>query len=33
VLYAQAEGTPDRIERVLVGGRAVVVAQGTYRLR
>ena len=33
VLYAQAEGTPDLIERVLVGGRAVVVAQGTYRLR
>jgi trans-2,3-dihydro-3-hydroxyanthranilate isomerase len=33
VLYAQAEGTPDSIERVLVGGRAVVVAHGTYRLR
>jgi len=33
VLYAQADGTPDRIDRVLVGGRAVVVAQGTYRLR
>ena len=32
VLYAQADGTPDRIDRVLVGGRAVVVAQGTYRL-
>jgi len=33
VLYAQADGTPDSIQRVLVGGRAVVVAQGTYRLR
>lgn len=33
VLYARADGTPDSIRRVLVGGRAVVVAQGTYRLR
>ena len=33
VLYARADGTPDSIQRVLVGGRAVVVAQGTYRLR
>ena len=32
-LYARADGTPDSIQRVLVGGRAVVVAQGTYRLR
>ena len=33
VLYARAEGTPDGIERVLVGGQAVIVAHGTYRLR
>ena len=33
VLYARAEGTPDKVERVLVGGQAVVAAQGTYRLR
>jgi trans-2,3-dihydro-3-hydroxyanthranilate isomerase len=33
VLYARAEGTPDSIERVLVGGRAVIVAHGSYRLR
>ncbi|MGH3213805.1 MAG: PhzF family phenazine biosynthesis protein [Trebonia sp.] len=33
VLYARADGAPDSIHRVLVGGRAVVVAQGTYRLR
>ena len=33
VLYARTEGTPDKVERVLVGGQAVVVAQGTYRLR
>jgi trans-2,3-dihydro-3-hydroxyanthranilate isomerase len=32
VLYARAEGTRDVIERVVVGGRAVVVAHGTYRL-
>jgi trans-2,3-dihydro-3-hydroxyanthranilate isomerase len=32
VLYARADGTPDHIERVLVGGRAVVVAHGDYRL-
>jgi trans-2,3-dihydro-3-hydroxyanthranilate isomerase len=32
LLYARAEGTPERIERVLVGGSAVVVARGEYRL-
>jgi trans-2,3-dihydro-3-hydroxyanthranilate isomerase len=32
VLYARADGTPERIERVLVGGRSVVVARGEYRL-
>jgi trans-2,3-dihydro-3-hydroxyanthranilate isomerase len=30
VLYARAEGTADRIERVLVGGSAVIVARGEY---
>jgi len=33
VLYARAEGTENAVERVLVGGRAVVVARGEYRLR
>jgi trans-2,3-dihydro-3-hydroxyanthranilate isomerase len=33
VLYARAHGTQDAIERVLVGGRAVIVARGEYRLR
>jgi trans-2,3-dihydro-3-hydroxyanthranilate isomerase len=32
VLYAQADGSADRVERVLVGGPAVVVARGEYRL-
>jgi len=32
VLYARVDGTPDRIERVLVGGKAVLVARGQYRL-
>jgi trans-2,3-dihydro-3-hydroxyanthranilate isomerase len=32
VLYARADGTADAVERVLVGGRAVVVARGEYRL-
>lgn len=31
-LYAVAEGTPDRIERVRVGGSAVVVARGEFTL-
>jgi trans-2,3-dihydro-3-hydroxyanthranilate isomerase len=33
VLYARADGTQHAVERVLVGGRAVVVARGEYRLR
>ncbi len=32
VLYARAEGAENTVERVLVGGRAVVVARGEYRL-
>jgi trans-2,3-dihydro-3-hydroxyanthranilate isomerase len=32
VLYARAEGGADRIERVFVGGSAVIVARGEYRL-
>jgi trans-2,3-dihydro-3-hydroxyanthranilate isomerase len=32
-LYAQADGTPDRIERVRVGGSAVTVARGEFSLR
>ena len=31
-LYARAEGSRDRIERVEVGGSAVVVARGEFRL-
>lgn len=31
-LYARAEGSPDRIERVVVGGQAVVVARGEFRI-
>jgi trans-2,3-dihydro-3-hydroxyanthranilate isomerase len=31
-LYARVEGTPDRAERVEVGGCAVVVARGEFRL-
>jgi trans-2,3-dihydro-3-hydroxyanthranilate isomerase len=31
-LYARAEGTPERIDRVEVGGSAVVVARGEFRL-
>ena len=31
-LYATAWGTPDRIERVEVGGHAVVVARGEFQL-
>jgi trans-2,3-dihydro-3-hydroxyanthranilate isomerase len=31
-LYARAEGSADKIERVLVGGSAVIVARGEYRL-
>jgi trans-2,3-dihydro-3-hydroxyanthranilate isomerase len=32
VLRARVEGSGDRIERVLVGGSAVIVARGEYRL-
>jgi trans-2,3-dihydro-3-hydroxyanthranilate isomerase len=32
VLYARAEGSPDRIERVEVAGSAVIVARGEFRL-
>ena len=31
-LYAQVEGTPDRIEQVRVGGSAVIVARGEFRI-
>ncbi len=31
LLYARVEGTPDRLERVVVGGSAVAVASGEYR--
>jgi trans-2,3-dihydro-3-hydroxyanthranilate isomerase len=32
VLYARAEGSADRIERVEVGGGAVIVARGEFRI-
>jgi trans-2,3-dihydro-3-hydroxyanthranilate isomerase len=32
ILRARAEGSPDRIEGVFVGGSAVIVARGEYRL-
>ncbi len=32
LLYARVEGTPEKIERVEVGGSAVVVAHGAYRV-
>jgi trans-2,3-dihydro-3-hydroxyanthranilate isomerase len=32
VLYAAVEGDAERIERVVVGGSAVIVARGEYRL-
>jgi trans-2,3-dihydro-3-hydroxyanthranilate isomerase len=31
-LYARAEGTAERVERVTVGGQAVTVARGEFRL-
>jgi trans-2,3-dihydro-3-hydroxyanthranilate isomerase len=31
-LYAKAEGSPDKLERVEVGGSAVVVARGEFKL-
>jgi trans-2,3-dihydro-3-hydroxyanthranilate isomerase len=33
LLHARVEGSPERIERVEVGGAAVVVAHGEYRVR
>jgi trans-2,3-dihydro-3-hydroxyanthranilate isomerase len=33
LLYAQADGSAEQIERVLVGGSAVIVARGSYRLQ
>jgi trans-2,3-dihydro-3-hydroxyanthranilate isomerase len=33
VLNARVLGSPDQVEKVLVGGRAVVVARGEYRLQ
>ena len=30
--YARADGSPDRIEKVEVGGAAVIVARGEFRL-
>jgi trans-2,3-dihydro-3-hydroxyanthranilate isomerase len=32
ILHARVEGAPERIERVRVGGSAVLVARGEYRL-
>jgi trans-2,3-dihydro-3-hydroxyanthranilate isomerase len=32
VLYARVDGTPERTDRVLCGGQAVLVARGEYRL-
>jgi hypothetical protein len=32
VLYAHAEGSAEHIDRVVVGGSAVIVARGEYRL-
>jgi trans-2,3-dihydro-3-hydroxyanthranilate isomerase len=31
-LYARVEGSPERVERVEVGGQAVIVARGEFRL-
>jgi trans-2,3-dihydro-3-hydroxyanthranilate isomerase len=31
-LYARVEGTPERVEKVEVGGSAVIVARGEFRL-
>lgn len=33
LLRARVEGSPERVERVVVGGSAVLVARGEYRLR
>ncbi|MCW3066813.1 MAG: phenazine biosynthesis protein PhzF family [Solirubrobacterales bacterium] len=32
LLHARVEGSADRVERIVVGGSAVIVARGTYRL-
>jgi trans-2,3-dihydro-3-hydroxyanthranilate isomerase len=32
VLFARVEGSDGHVERVAVGGSAVIVARGTYRL-
>ena len=32
LLYARAEGSGERLERVVVGGSGVIVARGDYRL-
>lgn len=32
LLYARVEGSPERVERIEVGGAAVVVAHGEYRV-
>lgn len=32
ILHARAQGSADRLERVLVGGAAVIVARGEYRI-
>jgi trans-2,3-dihydro-3-hydroxyanthranilate isomerase len=32
VLHARVEGSIDRVQRVAVGGAAVIVARGEYRL-
>ena len=32
VLYARADGSAERIERVEVGGSAVIVARGEFRV-
>lgn len=32
LLYARVEGNPEQVNRVLVGGNAVVVGEGRYRL-
>ena len=33
VLYAQVDGSADGLERVLVGGSAVIVAHGEFQLK
>ena len=33
VLFARAEGSPERVERVEVGGSAVIVARGEFLAR